>query len=380
MGSLSNYYTEQYSNGNRNVIAPLRREEPNLLHARSVARQHGWWMALMKTMQGLSQLYDHTGRRTEWKRLVEEIVPDFVGADDLPLPGREEQWGLVNEYCVRLAREARDLATAERLQRLRVDWERRRAASLLSRPVQSLSAGEKNTLRTLAVSLEQLAIMLREQGKAECVEPSKEAISINQFIGDKSTEAISAFNLGHAYKDLPALRNLDEAERWYRRSLELWAEGDEQGKGGCIKQIGMVFHERYKEAQRVNAPKSELLQNLNTAIDYLQNAIRLIPPTAVDDLAATHGALASIFHDAGDTDRSISEFHKSAQLDEQQGNVYRAGATRLNIAVILANNGRLSDALLYAKSALRDFESYQGRAKEMEDETKRVIEWIEEAS
>ena len=103
MGELGNYYHDQYEDGNRDVIAPLRREEPNLLHARSLARQHGWWNRVISAMQGLYQLYDHTGRRAEWKRLVEEIVPDFVGADDLPLSGREEQWGFVTQYRVRLA-------------------------------------------------------------------------------------------------------------------------------------------------------------------------------------------------------------------------------------------------------------------------------------
>ena len=83
-------------------------------------------------------------------------MPDFVGADDLPLSGREEQWGFVTQYRVRLAMEARNLAEAERLQRVRVEWNRRRAASLLARPAESLSAGEKNTLRTLAVSLNNL--------------------------------------------------------------------------------------------------------------------------------------------------------------------------------------------------------------------------------
>ncbi|MBK9603817.1 MAG: hypothetical protein IPO36_18565 [Anaerolineales bacterium] len=107
MGALSNYYHNQYEHGNRDVIAPLRREEPNLLHARSLARQHGWWNRVISTMQGLRQLYDHTGRRAEWKRLVEEIVPDFVGADDLPLSGREEQWGVVTQYSMRLARKSR---------------------------------------------------------------------------------------------------------------------------------------------------------------------------------------------------------------------------------------------------------------------------------
>ena len=133
------------------MIAPLRREEPNLLHARSLARQHGWWDRVISAMQGLRQLYDHTGRRAEWKRLVEEIVPDFVGADDLPLSGREEQWGLVTEYRMLLAREARNLAEAEQLQHVRVEWHRRQCCYPYLPAHRIVECGEKNILRTLAV-------------------------------------------------------------------------------------------------------------------------------------------------------------------------------------------------------------------------------------
>jgi hypothetical protein len=60
-------------------------------------------------MQGLHILYDHTGRRAEWKRLVEEIVPDIASEHDEPISGREEMWGLVNDYRVFLSRQSHDL-------------------------------------------------------------------------------------------------------------------------------------------------------------------------------------------------------------------------------------------------------------------------------
>ncbi len=134
LGALGNYYHHEYGQGNRDVIGILRAEEPNLLRARQLAlsglRQSKGEMAgaLIGTMQGLQTLYAHTGRRAEWKRLVEEIVPDFVGADDMPIPGREEQWSLVTQYRVLLAKESRDWAGAERLQRVCVEWDRRNAA------------------------------------------------------------------------------------------------------------------------------------------------------------------------------------------------------------------------------------------------------------
>jgi tetratricopeptide (TPR) repeat protein len=294
MGELGDYYAQEYEYGNRDVIAPLRREEPNLLHARSLARQHGWWSAIISAMQGLNQLYDHTGRRAEWKRLVEEIVPDFVGADDLPLSRREEQWGLVMHYRMQLAKEERNLVESERLQRLQLDEQRRHSASLLTRPVESLNTGEKNTLRSLAVSLENLGSRHREQNKPDCVKSYQEAIPLCQQIGDKAEEAICAFNLGRAYTELPALRNLDEAERWYRRSLELYAEGDRKGRAITIDQLGIISYERFNDAKKEGKAEEELLKHLNAAIDYHHQCLALLPPDAVDDLAVTHNQLGNM--------------------------------------------------------------------------------------
>lgn len=109
------------------------------------------------------------------------------------------------------------------------------------------------------------------------------------------------------------------------------------------------------------------MKHLNAAVEYYQQALALLPPDAVDDLAVTHNQLGNIYNEAGDLERALEHYNKSIQYKEMAGNIYAAGTTRRNMAIVLANNGRLSDALLYARAALRDFESYQGRAKEMED-------------
>ncbi|MBK8930887.1 MAG: CHAT domain-containing protein [Chloroflexi bacterium] len=170
MGQLGDYYHDQYEGGNRDVIGVLGLEEANLRHARRLARQHGWWGAVTSAMQGLRSLYDHTGRRGEWARLVAEIVPDFVDpATDGPLPGREEQWSLVTQHRVRLAREQRDWPEAERLQRVRVDWDRQRAAAALARPPAELTSGERNAIRTLAASLHELGRSCGNRKAGLCV-------------------------------------------------------------------------------------------------------------------------------------------------------------------------------------------------------------------
>ncbi len=112
VGYWGNYYHDQINAGNPNLMGLLAAEEDNLLAARRLALAHGWLRPVMQTMQGLRALYDRTGRRAEWRALVDEIVPIFVdAATELPRPGvAEEDWSIVTEYRVRLARGCPPLA------------------------------------------------------------------------------------------------------------------------------------------------------------------------------------------------------------------------------------------------------------------------------
>jgi tetratricopeptide (TPR) repeat protein len=378
MGQLGNYYAAQYEHGNRDVIAALTAEEANLLHARRLARENGWWDALTSTMQGLDTLYAHTGRRAEWARLVEEIVPDLIGtASGDPLPGREEQWSLVTEYRVQLAREARQWAEAERLQRVCVDWDRQRAAPALAAPPEILDGAQRNAIRTLAVSLEQLGHIQREQGQPDCADAYKEAIPLCQRIGDKPEEAILAFNLGHAYLDLPVLRDLAQAERWYRRGLELVDERDHLTRGKGLGQLGYVAWERFQEVRAAKRPEEELFHHLNDAARLYHQALDLLPPNAVNDLAVTHNQLGNIYKNAGDLDHALPHYREAIRYDEAAGNLYGAATTRRNIAIALAQTGRLADAMDYARAALRGFSTFGQGATEELQHTQELIRQIQ---
>jgi tetratricopeptide (TPR) repeat protein len=374
MGRLGNYYHDQYGAGNPDVLAALRAEEANLLHARRLARVHGWWDPVTSVMQGLDQLYDHTGRRAEWKRLVEEIVPDFVDpTNDGPLPEREEAWSLVTNYCVRLAHEERQWAEAERLQTVGVTWERRRAAPALAQPAGELESGEKNAIRTLAVSLHELGEIRREQGRVECVPAYEEALELSERIGERTGAATCAFNLGHAFEDLPTLRDLDQAERWYQRSLELRDESDRQGRGRCAGQLGTVARNRFGEAQAAGRPKKELVRYLNEAVRRYHEALALFPADAIKDLAVAHNQLGATYGDAGDFDRAVQHYREAVQRFEEAGNLFNAARTRFNVAIDLLNANRRADALEYAEAALRGFESYGERAGELIERTRGLI-------
>ncbi len=251
VGNLGNHYWWQFNGGNRGVIEPLALEESNLLHVRRLARQLGWWWPVITAMQGLQVVYQYQGRGAEWAKLVGECVPDYCTVDDGPIPGMEDHYSTVMHYRVRLAQDQdHDLARAAVLQDKVVAWVRRQAALALGLPEGApLDAHQHNCIRNLAVSLEAIGHILREQGSTNCVAAYQETIRHCQRTGDTAEEAVAHYNLGHAYLTIPAIGDLDAAECAYRRSLDL-LPNDTLERSKCIKQIAVVYYERLREAIR----------------------------------------------------------------------------------------------------------------------------------
>jgi tetratricopeptide (TPR) repeat protein len=367
MGYWGYYYHKQFVEGNQDVLGLLTVEEDNLLHARQLARANGWWSRVISTMQGLRALYDYTGRRAEWRRLVEEIVPDFVDpATDGPIPGREDDWSVITQYRVHLARASRLWLEVEQLQRTRVNWARERASSSVMLPLEELSVLQRGTVRSLAVSLTDLGQILREQGNPECVQPYEEAYELSLRIKETRGAAIIAFNLGHTYMQVHALGDLDQAEHWYHRSLELRAKSDRLGRAICYGQLAMVAHERFHEALKAGRPQEELLGHLNAALQGYRHKLDILPAGAISEFAMVHHQLGNTYDDAGDFDRALPHWRDSIRYEEAAGNTYGAAQTQGNIAAAFADRGRFDEALLYAQAALRNFSASPGATDDVQ--------------
>jgi hypothetical protein len=301
MGRLGDFYTQKYEEGNRALMAALTAEEANLLHALQLARTVALWDMVIATMQGLRVLYHHTGRRAEWSRLVAEIVPDFVDpVNDGPLLGREPNWNIITQYRVRLARQARNWQEAERLQLVGVEWDRRAATAALHVPSEELDSYQKHTIRSLVSAIHELAEIQREIGRPECVAAYKESLLLAERIGDRACASTCAFNLGHAYKNIPTLRDLNQAEYWYRRSLDACEEYQGHLRARRLTQLGAVSYERFKERRQMKQPEDELLRDLNEARQHCQQALDLTPNDAVEDLSLLLNALGIIYSAEGD--------------------------------------------------------------------------------
>jgi tetratricopeptide (TPR) repeat protein len=375
IGVIGSIYHNQYGAGKCDVIFPLVKEEGNLLFALRLARSNRMWDTVTRTMQGLHVLYEHTGRLNEWKCLVEKIIPDFINStNEEPLQGREDQWSLITDYRVRIAIEERKWNEAERLQYINVCWCRRHTPSYSRTSIKTLNKVEINKIRTLAVSIELLGSIQQRAGKEDCVQTCKEALKINIMIGEFSSSASCCHQLGNAFLLIPSIRNLNEARKWFNRSLKLRREPDRLGRGKIANELGYVALEEAKETEK----SSIKWQNkISEALKYYMMALEIFPPDSITELAITHNQIGMIYFEKGETDRSILHYNHSLQYREMKGNACEAGNSRFNIALSLSQCRRFTDALDYARSALGNYESYGVRPKDRIEETKNLIQDLE---
>jgi tetratricopeptide (TPR) repeat protein len=356
MAELGRTYWRWYNDGKSEVVALLRLEESNLIHARSLARAAGRWHDTMGCMQGLRNLYGHTGRGADWARLVDELVPDLVDPDTGgSRPGLAELGGLLNHYRVDIAQAGRDWAAALRLQQSLVDHARRLASVALATNSDGYTDEDVHRIRTLGVEQQVLGTILREQEDPDCVRHYEIAADLLRRIGDRQGEGVVAFNLGHAYLNMSSMRDLDRAEHWYRRSVDLTDEGNRVRRARTIGQLGLVAYLRFRDARADGQPEPVQLKHLHAAAAAYQASLDLLPTDAIPDIAISHHQLGIIYNDAGEPETALNHYQQSIRLKEAAGNRYGAGNSRYEVAILLAGAGRIGDALLYARAAMADY-------------------------
>lgn len=379
MSEVGNYYHRQYNEGNRQVFRVLAAEETNLLHAWRLAQEHGWWHRVIPAMQGLYVLYRHWGRSAEWQRLVDEIVPAFVDvATEQALGGQEFlHWSMVMEYRVGLAFERRDWIVAERLQTIRLHAQREQSASALAQAPAQRTPEQRHSIRSLAVLLKQDADIQLAQARKECVHVYQEALELFEQIDDQVGAATCAFHLGNCYKDLPNVRDLEEARRWYEQSLERCDENDTLIGAKCISGLGSVAFEQFREARAQARPQDELQRLWNQAAQHFHEALALTRGDAAHDLALGHQDLGNVYGEVGQVDQASRYYREAIRYFEASGDCYHAATTRCNVAIDLVNAGRLQDALAYAGAALRGLEFFAAESVEEIAKTRALIDVIQ---
>ena len=213
---------QQYSAGRSGLINNMFMEESNLLYARCLALEHNWHSGVIATMMGLHWLYFETGRLIEWERLVGDILPVFVDPKtEGPFSGLEEWYFVVIDYQVELAISKRQWSKALKLKERILSYTRQEADVALGVPAEKLDEIGKIRIQNYARSLFDLARIQFELRDTKCVQNWEKTFQLAIRIGNKQEAASSALELGNIYKDLPDVRDLDQADGWYLKALDL---------------------------------------------------------------------------------------------------------------------------------------------------------------
>jgi TPR repeat protein len=143
--------------------------------------------------------------------------------------------------------------------------------------LQNLDRAVRNVVHTLSASLHELGQIQRQRVQPDCVASYEESLAINEAIDEPAAAATCAFNLGHAYENGRPLRDLEKAESWYRRSLQLRDERDALGRGRCLFQLGSISSERATEAIRNREAEKVVRRHVSIAFELCRDALSLFP-------------------------------------------------------------------------------------------------------
>ena len=86
-----------------------------------------------------------------------------------------------------------------------------------------------------------------------------------------------------------------------------------------------------------------------------QQSLDLRPADDHEARGAGENQLGTVYSKTGDIGQALRHYQRSIQHQEARGDIYAAGQTRYNIALLLTGDGQISDALHYGRAALDNF-------------------------
>jgi tetratricopeptide (TPR) repeat protein len=379
-GALAATYVQLLRDDADHLVPYLVAEAPNLLYALHLARQRQLWAEIGPILQGLSEAQTPGGRWREMKALVEQLVPEVVDpATEGPVEGREVAWEEVQRLRGEIAILERNLDEAARAHGAVLRWTRTVAGPILARSTDTWDEAERIEVHNLAVSIGRSGKVLLEAQNPSVVETVKEAFDLFERLNETHDMATAALDLGNAYLSVPAIRDLDEAERWYQRSLDLRGETDNVSKSMVWSALGRLARQRLLEARDNGEAIDKHSEYARQAISYWERALNLLPKHEMGHRAAVHQYLAHLLEDLGELDSAGGCHRESIRLHDERGDVFSAAVGRTQLAANLLRSERYDEALDWARAALDAFQGMRPAPMQQIQDTQALIGFIRDA-
>ena len=256
------------------VVEALTKDADNFEQGLFAGHVNGWKQAEIGILHGLNALLVHQGRFEQWRVLFWEVWEDFIGPDMEPLPGCELWWSFVMDHRLRIALEDQDVETGEPIALLVKAHEERQTAGIPRKPGFRYNEAQRRALNDLAIATGRLADVLRQKEDAKCVALNEEAIALYELIGEKTAIAIRELNLGHCYKNVPSIRDLEAAEKHYRLAIDNYPENDALARSQAVAQISMTWLDAIRERGEDKPLPQKLKEKLAETIEQYEKPSR----------------------------------------------------------------------------------------------------------
>ena len=164
----------------------------------------------------------------------------------------------------------------------------------------------------------------------------KQALEIQQKIGDKSGEGATLNNISLIYD---ARGDYDTALQYLKQALEIQQQvGDKSGEGTTLNNISLIFNAR---------------GDYDTALQYLQQALEIQQQVGDKSGEGTILNNISLIYDArGDYDTALQYLKQSLEISQEVSDKSGEGTTLNNISQIYDARGDYDTALQYLKQSL----------------------------
>ncbi len=366
------YIAKRYGDGERDLLSAMIADEQNVLHALRLARAHAWWEEVIGLLRVINKVYSETGRKMEYVRVLEDVVPDFLDPiTSDPRPGMEDWWFEFAAVRARDIRLGKDGALKAEHIYLRLMAYARLEVGKAPAPVTGKPEGKSRVaLSNLGTVLQNYGIMQWLDADPKCIRSLQESLDISELLEERDGIESAAMHLGHAYVDFPEIRDLVKAEQFYQRILDLaTARRDPFAASHALHEIGQIYYHRFVDAKLNEEALLEKLGEetaiehlnmlVNTALNYARKGAELIPPTN-PFASQIHHLIGNIYDDAGQPDVAIQNYERSIQIADACGDVGGASKGRREVARAYAKTGRLENALAYAEAAMHNLEGGTG--------------------
>lgn len=249
------------------ITSSFWHNENNLLNARNLCIENGWWKELVHIATSLSRLYQHGAVRSTWIAMLDEMAEYYIDADSrTAVAGREFGWREMHRLQAETAFFSNDWDKAETILERVVNWDRRELIRFLPG-----SGNERQRAQELLLiqSLSKLGQIQANKGHSGCFSCFEECFNIARRHGDIESAAEAALGMSSGYRNVSSYRDEKRSKKWAQRVIDLlddnksYAQNLELAQAWLI--LGSISRSKYLKAREAKLAEKVTLKHWKNA-------------------------------------------------------------------------------------------------------------------